>query len=172
MHDMVEAHPQLALLISPQLSSADYVETLARLYGFYRPLEEALFANSAWLPSILRSAPRWPRLQADLHWWGIDTAALTLATPPSLPVIDSAGAATGVAYVLEGAALGGRVIAQHVQQALSLVVPHGISFHAESNKPASHWHHVRAALDACPRDSHDTVVAAAASTYQSLHEWM
>ncbi len=172
MHGMVEANPRLARLISPNLSAGDYVDLLKSLYGFYRPLEESLVANMACLPIVLRDAPRWPRLQADLAWWGINVADLPVASAACLPSTDTADAATGVAYVLEGAALGGRVITQHVQKTLSIAAPLGISFHAGDTKPASHWHRVREALDRCPDTSHDAIIAAAASTYQKLHDWV
>lgn len=172
MHTMVEAHPRLAILISPNLMSADYIGVLARLYGFYLPLEEALLANQTWIPDVLRSAPRWPRLAEDLSWWGVNTSSLPVAPAAKLPSVHTAEAAVGVAYVLEGAALGGRLIAQHVQKTLKLELPHGISFHAEGNKAASHWNRVREALDDYPDHSHEAIIASAARTYQALHDWV
>lgn len=172
MHSMVEANPRLALLVSPDLSVENYVDVLKRLYGFYRPLEESLSANSAWLPSILRDTPRWPRLKTDLAWWGIDVANLPLAAAADLPEVQTSEAATGIAYVLEGAALGGKLIARHVQRALQISADNGVSFHAEGTKLASHWQRVREALDECPNGSHDAIISAAASTYQKLHDWV
>lgn len=172
LHDMVETNPRLALLMSPKLSIEDYVAILARLYGFYRPLEECLSGSLKQLPSVLRSEPRWPRIEADLAWWGVPSAELSVASAASLPRLENADAATGVAYVLEGASLGGRIIAAHLQTALGLSASNGMSFYAESSRKASHWQHVREALDRIPDASHELVLAGAARTYQSLHEWM
>lgn len=172
LHDIVEKNARLALLVSPALSTDEYVAVLARLYGYYRPLEQLLSEKEHWLPPVLRIEPRWPRLQADLGWWGVAHHNLPIAPVSELPRVDNGWAATGVAYVLAGAALGGKIIASHVQGILKLSPPDGMSFYAESSGKASHWQHVREALDQLPAESHDLVLAGAANTFQTLHAWM
>jgi heme oxygenase len=86
-------------------------QLLARFLGIYEPFEAALNPHLADLPDFSfeqRRKTAW--LRQDLLALGLahgEIADLPRAAPP---VIDSTAEAFGIAYVLEGATLGGHVI--------------------------------------------------------------
>lgn len=126
-HRQLEAHPWLRSLLTPQLSRTQYVAVLAAFLAWYRGLER-------WLPLVAgsqlaeRSAPRWryrsrlPALQRDLQVLGAELGPFPVSNVSSESDVS---AVLGVLYVVEGSALGGRVIANRVRAALGPDVPVG-----------------------------------------------
>lgn len=162
----------MAGLMAADLTREAYRATLARLWGFYAPLEAALAPFAEALPPALRPTPRAARLAADLSFWGVESYAMPLAPPAALPPLTHPADAVGTIYVLEGASLGGRLIARHVRATLGVEGPDGLSFHAGgASRP---WPRFRAALDAWPSDDAqaDAVVAAADRMFTSLSDWL
>ena len=96
-------------------SRATYRELLERFYGFYRPLEDVLAPIS--VPGFAYRR-KLPLIEADLAALGGDVAALPVA--PRVPAVATVGDALGVAYVIEGSALGGAVIGRMVRRELGL----------------------------------------------------
>jgi heme oxygenase len=92
-----------------------YQDLLARFYGFYRPLEDVLAPFS--VPGYAYEA-KLPLLEADLTALGVDPATLPLAA--RIPSVSGVGEALGVAYVIEGSALGGALIGTLVRRRLGL----------------------------------------------------
>lgn len=56
-------------------------------------------------------------LEADLAWFGVSPI---LGERPAMPRLDTTGRLLGAMYVLEGSALGGLVIARHLERVLAL----------------------------------------------------
>ena len=89
-------------------------------------------------------------LSADLH---------ALATPLPVPqflgfVLPTSGHGVGCLYVLEGSALGGRVISKRVKQTLGLGPGTGGGyFHGLGRQTASHWSDFLTALNTIPANS-------------------
>ena len=168
-HTDVERHTPMAWLMAPGLDRAALADVLARLYAFQAPLEAALAPRQAAFG--LDPIDRAGRLARDL-------GVLGAVPPPSagvgdVPGIGSDAQARGATYVLEGAALGGQVIARHLAPTLGLAPDRGLSFFASDGTPAGpRWRAVRRLLDATPDTDHDAVVAAATDTFTRLGVWM
>lgn len=150
-HDAVERLPAMAVLTSPVVTLADYrgyLREIARIYGSLEPPHFA--ALRAYLPSARRIGPppnlglrpKWPVLVAEL-----DAQALPLPKLAELPEPPDLSSAIGGLYVLEGATLGGRVIARHLRRYLPVPIPAGslMDFHGEG--ASAHWKALGAALD-------------------------
>ena len=146
-----------------------------RFWGFYAGAEPVL---DRWhLEAGLLDWPerrKLPALRADLLALG-----LTPATIEALPVrrFDDApdvGAGLGWLYVLEGATLGGAVIARRLR-AEETVPPTALSFHTfYGRRLGARWRAFHAALAGWVGDDRaraDTVVAGAQATFAAFEDW-
>lgn len=106
-HRALDHHPLLALLVRPGLGGSDYARALGALHG-------PQVAMESWLADFLPAAdlpPRLPDLNADLAELASAPCPLMVARP-DWP--DTVAARLGGAYVIEGAHLGGAVIARQL----------------------------------------------------------
>jgi heme oxygenase len=127
-----------------------YIAWLGRFLGLYEPLERSLATFGEW--DAVNIAPPWPghgaNLTADLRDLGADPGACQRAPLTLLPRLPTFAHALGVRYVLEGSALGGRLIAQDVEARIGAEIANATRFFGGRGKAASStWQHFRAALD-------------------------
>jgi heme oxygenase (biliverdin-IX-beta and delta-forming) len=89
-------------------------------------------------------------LASDLH-----ALATAFPAPQSLGFqLPTSGHGFGCLYVLEGSALGGRVISKRVKQMLGLgPATGGAYFHGRGRQTASHWWDLLTALNTIPANS-------------------
>jgi len=113
------AHAALDDVLAPPTVRWTRERYVAFLQGTLAVVSAAEPAVAAVLPdfALCHGPTRTKRLRDDLVALGVETLV-----PPSsaFPRLASAAAAWGVAYVLEGSQLGGRVIARQVADALSV----------------------------------------------------
>lgn len=177
-HDAIESALDL---MSPGLSLTDYRSRLRRYHGFYAPIEPLIATAADWphwnLDVTARAKTAW--LAADLACLG-DPGDLAGAAPGALPLcsalppLDTAAAAFGCLYVLEGATLGGRVISRHIGCVLGLDATHGARFfHGYGEQTGTMWKAFRAALAAFADKptGEDELVASAIATFVALRTW-
>ncbi len=144
----------------------DLVEVLARFHGFFLPLEATLAERLG--AEVMTGRHRGPALEADLRSLGCPPAAIA-----ALPVCADAGAlatpsdAWGALYVVEGARLGGRIIARDLARR---DVARNLQFWPASATAAPSWPDFLRHLETTP----DPVLAerGARSTFTRLHAWM
>jgi len=102
--------------LTATLSHADYLDHAARVLGWMRPLEQALWP--LWPDfddaRLRRGKSQW--LEADLQ--AVPNAAPALPDCPAAPVPANLAEAFGIAYVAEGATLGGRVLYKRLKASL------------------------------------------------------
>lgn len=133
VHAATEALPLMQTVLSPRPTPAGYRRYLLTLHGVYTAVEPALYAAvPAALVAELGIAPKLPALQQDLQALPPTTPTAagrpTAAGPPAAEglrtrvdrLLAAAGAqrtatALGGLYVLEGATLGGQVIARRLR---------------------------------------------------------
>lgn len=151
-HAGVEALPAMVRLTSPAVCLADYRRYLAALAPLYGALEPALYAAlGQHLPPGHRAdlglRPKLPTLHRELASYG-----LTVPMPPPDPPPPSLSAAVGGLYVLEGATLGGRVVARHLRRYLGVALQAGglLDFHGDDASAA--WKRFGGLLDALAAD--------------------
>jgi heme oxygenase len=116
VHARTESHLRF---LAADFTLAEYRETLLRFLGFYRPCEAALTHATAGssLEHFVRERLKTPAISHDLALLGC-TDAEVAATPDTgnLPRLDTPASALGMMYVLEGATLGGAIVARHLRQ--------------------------------------------------------
>ncbi|MCG6943379.1 MAG: biliverdin-producing heme oxygenase [Thiohalocapsa sp.] len=126
-HRATEALPLMRHVLTDHPTAAGYAEYLAALQGVYLAVEPALYAATpASVITTLGIEPKLPALQQDLQ----ALLGAAPAAPPPRPAPDTraavhrllngpaesrVAAALGGLYVLEGATLGGQVIARHLR---------------------------------------------------------
>jgi heme oxygenase len=141
-HRAVEALADIAGTIG---NPADYVKLLRRLHGLHAGLEQ-LLAAEVWAPGWasvgvhLAAYQRAHQLTVDLDALG-ETATTPAIALPSLPTFSHA---LGCLYVLEGSALGGRLVAGIIRAAIGDVP---VSFLTGVGRPqTAPWTGLRRAL--------------------------
>ena len=153
-----------------------YRRLLERFWGFYAPLEAAL-AAVAWPDGTAPAGigAKAPLLAADLKALGAtDPGALPLCT--DLPPVRHWGEAIGCHYVLEGSALGGRVILKRMRreaEAGGEALPAAF-FSAYGDATGEHWRAFCSFLRSHSGDG-DVLArapAAAAATFSALERWL
>jgi heme oxygenase len=146
--------------VEQALRSRDaYEELLARFYGFYRPLEDVLAPFA--VPGYAYE-PKLPLLETDLTALGVDVTTLPLAE--RIPSMGSVGEALGVAYVIEGSALGGALIGSLVRRRLGLTS----AFFAGGPGIAPRWREFGEIVE-----RHAPVsTTAAIATFEAMERWL
>lgn len=162
---------------SPSLDAAWYHRLIRAYYGFYRPMEAALYESSL-IPDgfdpLLRI--KTPTLRHDLHALGLDDNAIdALPLCPVIPAFDTSDACLGGLYVLEGATLGGQVLRREMAQRLGLDADNGGAFlNVYGAETGRRWKDFLDYLGRLPLDApaRQRAVDAAQSTFSCFEQWL
>lgn len=162
----------LRYLISEQLSRERYIELLAAFFGFYVPFEESLTEWEAMLPPPgLPSIRRSVLLRRDLLALGSTPERTPLCA--DVPALRRSGHVAGAIYVVEGARLGGRVIAGGVMQRLRIGRENGAAFFTgDGTLTGVRWKQVLAWLEGRDRGQRDEMIDGARRTFAAFSQWL
>lgn len=154
-----------------------YCGYLARLLGFYAPMEASLGAHDwASIGIDFERRRKAPLLEADLVSLGLEAASVSsLPRCPSLPSLPDLPSALGCAYVLEGATLGGRVLARLLGEPLGLSRSQGAAFFlAYGDDHEGMWQTFVAGLEAAIQGDEEGARAldVARDTFERLGRWI
>ena len=174
-HASIERVPSLSRLLAPDLTVADYVQTLRRLHAFFGCIEPFLaydLRGESRADALLDGAGI-ADLAADIAWFG----ALPMETPPPFRPPTGVAAALGTLYVIEGSKLGARIIGRQLAKSLGVGGGAGGSFYcgltAETGR--RRWHSLqevlRVEIDE-PGVACEPVTSAALATFAALEAWM
>ena len=175
LHDHLDA--QLPLL-DPHLSIGRYRDVLEVFLGFYAPLEANLarLASSAVSPFGLPLRLRTELIERDLLALGASPRQVAeLPRCTDLPRLSCLEDFAGCLYVLEGACLGGQVIAPALQRRLGLDRDTGASFFiGDAEATPARWNRVVGWLESLPSAGAriEDIVASACATFSALIEWV
>ncbi len=168
LHHRLDHHALLAPLVRSGLCMADYGLALQALYAINAPTETAIadYIDAQGLAFNYAARRRMPDLLNDLDFLNLNHPQM--AWPG--PTIRSSGQLVGCLYVLEGSALGGRVIFKQLQSALNLTEQTGGRFFAgngEQTMPMwqAFW---KFAADICPQEQLPDATAAAATLFENI----
>src|SRR5688572_19344201 len=125
-HDRLEA--QLGLF-EPQLSIGRYRQVLEAFYGFYAPVEVCLARLAAGCQLSFPLRARSGLIENDLLALGLSRRELAeLPRCVELPRLDCSENLAGCLYVLEGACLGGQMLAPMLHRQLGVARESGAPF--------------------------------------------
>ncbi|MBF6031378.1 biliverdin-producing heme oxygenase [Pseudomonas sp. P115] len=160
-----------------RLDAVWYQRLLQAYYGFYGPMELALY-DSGLIPdgfdTVLRV--KTPTLVNDLHALQLaDGAIRALPRCTELPTLDTPAACLGALYVLEGATLGGQVLRREMALRLDVHAENGGAFlNVYGAETGRRWKDFldylgHQPLDACAKQR---AVEAARSTFSCFEQWL
>jgi heme oxygenase len=158
-------------LLDPHLSRGRYERVLAAFHGFYAPLEAQLrrFHRASTAPLGFTLPRRASLLAGDLLALRVSRDA---GSDWHLPQIHSVGEFAGRLYVVEGAALGGQVLARMLAERWKLDRHSGAAFFYGTGprQTGRRWARVLTWLERVSRSGAeaDEIVAAASATFVAL----
>jgi heme oxygenase len=174
LHERLDA--RLGLL-EPGLTMHRYGRVLRAFHGFYAPVEAGLVRLTAAAPPLgfpLRA--RCELIARDLRALGMPRREIAeLPRCTDLPRLSGVADLAGCLYVLEGACLGGQVIARALSRRFGLTELTGISFFTgDAEATATRWIVVLSWLDGAVRDGvrSEEIVATARATFHTLARWL
>ena len=160
-------------LLTPELSRERYGRVLAAFHGFYAPIEAQFRQLKPVGPPCGFALPDRTRLLE------LDLTALCVPRPSAhcgeLPAVTSAAELAGCLYVLEGAALGGQMLARHLASLWRLTPSTGTAFFFGDGPHVTkrRWALVLDWLERIGQAGGGTeaVVATARATFVALERW-
>ena len=158
-------------LLDPELTRERYGRVLVGFHAFYAPLEAQLQRHHRTAPLTLDfSLPRRALLLvADLDVLGLSPAAHDAAL---MPEIRTHSEFAGRLYVVEGAALGGQVLARHLADKWGIDRNSGAAFFSGSGpiETGQRWARVLTWLERLAKSSADSryMVAEASAAFRAL----
>ena len=162
---------------SEHLDAGWYQRLIQAYYGFYGPMEAALYGCD-FIPEGFDQALRvkTPTLLDDLHALGLDARAVNaLPHCVQLPSFDTPAACLGALYVLEGATLGGQVLRREMALRLDLDADNGGAFlDVYGVETGRRWKDFLDYLGRLPLDApaKQRAVNAARSTFSCFEQWL
>ena len=177
-HETADLHrhldEQLSVLDS-RLSIDRYRDVLQVFLGFYGPIEAGLASaagSAAGVPLRARAA----LIESDLLALGASRPQIAqLPRCADLPRLRCLEDLAGCIYVLEGACLGGQVIARAVERRLGLGRDSGVSFFiGDGEATPARWRRVLSWLESLPSGGArgEAIVASARATFSALIDWI
>jgi heme oxygenase (biliverdin-IX-beta and delta-forming) len=164
----------LRYILSESLAEDRYADLLGALFGFYVPLEDYLSEReAAWTPLVLPLIRRAGLLERDLRAFG--RAPEQVPRCPEMPTLTTVDHLAGAIYVVEGACLGGQVIARAVMQRFRITRENGAAFfNGDGAQTGARWKLVLAWLEQRSRGTGvgDDIAAGACRTFAALSHWL
>lgn len=175
LHEQIES---VVPILRPGADAVVYRRYLEKLLGFHRPVESHVAAVNGIEMLGLMLDRRWksPRLERDLLGFGLAPGAVaSLASCANTPRIRSLSSALGCMYVLEGATLGGQVIARELRARMPAVLDRGSSYlRCYADQTGAQWRAFTAVLLAYGQHeaAQAEMVDAACETFATLRAWL
>jgi len=164
-------------LFEPDFPIHRYVRVLQIFYGFYVPVEARLVRLTAVGPPLgFPLRVRSELIESDLLALGLSRRELAeLRRCTNLPRLSCLEDMAGCLYVLEGACLGGQVIAPTLRQRLAVDKDSGASFFVgDAEATSARWILVLTWLDALVRAGarSEEIAASACATFLAFAQWV
>lgn len=155
-----------------------YVHVLKTFYGFYAPFEQKLESIQEWkdYDFDLTKRRKAQMLVEDMKALGISEDEIKeIPMNSNLPQMNNLGQALGAMYVIEGATLGGQIIANKINEGLGYSVGNGASFfnsYRDNVRPM--WKEFSDFINKYSDDTNitDPIVDASDETYHRFNEWL
>ncbi len=177
VHAEVEALACFARLFAPDYRLVEYHLLLRRLYGFFVTVEPIVFAARDEPGGEGEASPAWSRrLHADLIALGDSEAALAAAErcaePPDLP---TPAHRAGALYVIEGSALGSRIIHRQLHERFGAAVAPALNYYGtQAGAAGARWQRFRSAMAREFGDAahYPAVLSGAHALFGGLARWL
>ena len=153
----------------------DYCRLLGRFFGLYEPLERSFQRFGEWQDLALCPCNHSPGLSRDLLALGTDPYRVPRTPPAMMPALPTFPHALGALYVLEGSALGGRIVLRDLELRMGQQIAGATCFlSGRGAATGPMWTSFRATLDcfgrAQPQVRGDVLIGAE-SVFRALLTW-
>jgi heme oxygenase len=154
-----------------------YRVLIERFWGFYAPLEELLWLHD-WESYTFNMEERRKshKLQVDLRALGLSESEVSaLPRCADLPDVKEWPQALGCLYVLEGATLGGQIIARQLNERWGIRAENGAAFFSSYGAELGPmWQQFRVLISLQISSDEDCVLAvtAAQQTFEKFRYWL
>lgn len=155
--------------------TGDYVQHLAVIYGYYKPLEALLsqFVSNDRFQGSYRWEPKLSSIEHDIRVFE-PGYPLPQQFATELPAIKSFFGALGTLYVLEGSNLGGQFISSIIAKKLNIPIDKGFAYynpHGEETK--ARWDEFKSELQVeLTDDQKQEIIAMANETFLTFKKWI
>lgn len=163
-------------ILDPGLTRERYAAWLEVFLAWHIAFDHAV---DPWGPALgigWETRRKSERLRLDLARLGVGAPRLAaLPVCDETIVLEGLEDVFGAVYVFEGATMGGRVIARHLQATLGLGVEDGAGFFLPYGPdPEPHWRAFREGLCAAAASAaaRDRVIASATATFEAFGRWL
>ena len=174
-HEQLHEHSSFVSLFNQTLDLESYRALMQRFYGFYLPLEQAIFAALGDDPTY-HYAPRAAFIASDLGDLGLNPTAISnVPTCPALASIVTPHTLGGVLYVIEGSTLGASPIDRAAARLLGQDTAKGRSFWAWSRaQNKQRWQLANQYLEDLNRAGlpMQSLADGARQTFEALGDWL
>ncbi|HEY8063539.1 MAG TPA: biliverdin-producing heme oxygenase [Methylosinus sp.] len=170
-HLRLHGQPALAALAAGTIAPTQYLQLLARLYGFHLPFERALVEAALRYGAYPRIGARAHLLARDLVDLGAKDEAIAALPMAEAPALRSPGEWLGALYLREGSTLGAARLAAALDPLLGVGNPHGRRF--LSGGDAESWGDCCAALEeGARRGLLPEIVEGARASFHAIEHWL
>ena len=171
VHKRIEASLPV---LDPHLTRERYTRVVEALHGFYAAVEPMVADALACGDDRWRQHAKLPLLATDLRALGRAPDHIDrLPRCTTMPYPRTASHALGILYVLEGATLGGQIIAKSLRARLAIEVDTGAAFfHGYGDATGSMWSRFSEHVDRSASIQTDAAISAAIETFQTLTQWL
>ena len=164
-------------LLESDLSLDRYRRVLEFFFGFYAPIEAGLERVASEAPPLgLPLRARTALIESDLVSLGLSWREIAdLPRCAALPPLSCPEELAGCLYVLEGACLGGQVIAPALRERLGVAKGRGASFFTgDADETSARWRLFLVWLEglACAGSARAEIVASARATFLAFARWV
>jgi heme oxygenase len=165
-HERLHLHAGFSTVKDGTITRADYRALLSCLYGFYRSFEREV--------GVAPLRTQW--LARDLAWLGVDAATLSgMPVCGDMPRYHGGERRLGALYVVEGSAMGGRVLCRGLDALLGSASVEGRRFFTgRGDASGDAWRGFLgrlAAVGAEPR-GRAALLSAAIETFEVFERWL
>jgi heme oxygenase len=167
-----EATEQQVDILRNMSSLERYRDMLSRFYGFYAPADKAFAAHA---PGDVQCISKTPLLMADLLSLGMNMENIrALPQCAAIPSMESPSSWWGCRYVIEGASLGGQIIAREAAKK-GWDASSGASFFIGAGKDIGpNWREFSSELsrNISTQPEQDACVEAASKMFEAFRNWV
>jgi len=166
-HQQIERTPLINQLMSASISLEGYHALLKAFHGYIQPCERAII-NSSWA-SLLGGREKMSRIASDFD----DLKIVSLTNCQVLPPLNTREQILGYLYVMEGATLGGQIIAKILQDKLGLTAQYGARyFNGYGSDTMKMWVEFCHLINQINVLQERQVLGSASMTYTTLIDWI
>lgn len=159
------SHAALDAAVGSFGSLREYSRYLSAMAAFRAPVEATLAASGDIAPSGMTLPPTLsPALSADMADLGVPPA--TTGSASLAPLVKSPSGVAGALYVLEGSAVGARILVRRAA-ALGLDATHGARHLVAQASDRARWPRFLLALERVPAFDLDAAISAATAVFAS-----